>query len=362
MEGPPKLKTTDADKIVLYEEFQLRKEADAFLYDLNSRQKINLTKGKPNDSLKISPDYKLLAYLLSDQMYRSPDLLSISDANGNPVKAFSPEIYGKYTNIIQWVGNDQLLIGKFTKNSPYPVILLDWNSGNKKNIYMDSLGGSLDPGFYWWWDYVFSPSLSQVVYPIEERPVGATVYGMTLWDVKKWGKIASFPDLRFQGEKGNRTNNDYPVWSHNGEQFIFANPIRGALYDRAEIISISKDGVQKRWTNFTDFYPAVNIGNFSWSPDDRYVAFTLNRTSQETMEYSSKFDLAIIDVQTKKVTDYCIRVYPMKMFWSPDGTKLLVYESIDGANFRTDIIDLSEGKAFTITNDVYPIGWMIGEQ
>jgi Tol biopolymer transport system component len=164
------------------------------------------------------------------------------------------------------------------------------------------------------------------------------------------------------------TSRDYyggiPVWSPNGEKFVIAlaENVPQVRDSADELYIITSDGYSKRITYLTEQYAYVDIGEYSWSPDGRYIAFWL------TIDPRTDFieNLAVIDTQALILTSYCIpgkvgggsgAHYPI---WSPDG-KQLVVENITNSDNQINVllVDIQEGIAVNISHDMTPEGWMV---
>jgi len=136
-------------------------------------------------------------------------------------------------------------------------------------------------------------------------------------------------------------------------------------FNKAELFSVDTNGQETRLTNFEAAYPSMNvtIGSFDWSPDGRYISLWLNVRPDE---YLQEWQFAVLDVQTRQVTDYCITTsdfVPPDAIWSPDGQQLAV--SIDpdvneGDSFPFIVLDIRNNMAVKVKlPGIYGLlGWM----
>ncbi len=108
---------------------------------------------------------------------------------------------------------------------------------------------------------------------------------------------------------------------------------------------------------------------FSWSPDRDHIAFWLGLAD---INQSITGTFAILDVVTGEITDYCISAGFLEGVWfnrlsvpawSPDGKYLAINANIQkNGNFDTLLVDLEDGTAFKIGENLSPVGWLITSQ
>jgi len=126
--------------------------------------------------------------------------------------------------------------------------------------------------------------------------------------------------------------------------------------------------VSNKLTNLTAYSPRTYIQSYSWSPDERYVAFWLN--IDVPPDHRQKFgqqNLAVLDTHTLQVTNYCLpgdfstsraRLVSAPI-WSPDGRQLLVENRYAEKVSRVIWVDVTENVAAQIADNMEPIGWMM---
>jgi Tol biopolymer transport system component len=133
-----------------------------------------------------------------------------------------------------------------------------------------------------------------------------------------------------------------------------------------ELMGMSRDGLLKRLTYLTTTYVA-HPGAMSLSPDGRYIAYWL---TIEAGPYPGE-RLAVADLLTGNVRNYCIAGYPDRSFgksfppvWSPDGKSLAVTFPVrmqDSNMFDTNVLvlDLEREVAAQVAESAAVSGWML---
>jgi len=80
--------------------------------------------------------------------------------------------------------------------------------------------------------------------------------------------------------------------------------------------------------------------------------------------------LAILDIATKKTTDYCLSTDPYATngrfvqslsapLWSPDGSKILIEHRTANTAYYVVLVDVQKNIAFQFAQNMFPFGWMI---
>lgn len=202
----------------------------------------------------------------------------------------------------------------------------------------------------------YDPTLTRVVYPamIEKDYRGKAGAGYILWDIASQKKLLEI------------STNDFsrmPAWSPDGLQFIINH------FGEGEFYIITRDGVVKQLTHLN---AGLNSGSakisywsnwYRWSPDGRHLALWLE-TWDITNQKSQSITLAILDITTGEITDYCIPAGTSNLFeaytpqWSPDGKMLATIINYQDGNFDTILVDFEQGIAAKIGENLTPKGWL----
>jgi len=191
------------------------------------------------------------------------------------------------------------------------------------------------------WGAVPDPTLTRVVYlRRHENPVG---YSLVLWDMQTEQAL-------WQLDK-DTTKFIEPVWSSDGKQLaVVAMNDEADNYDRFNLYIVHRDGQAQQWVNIKGYYPNVNYGRLKWSPDGRYIAFTLK---------GDGYPLLILDTNQKEVLDYCVSggASHSNVIWSPDSTQLILPKQSE----PFIVIDIGHNTAAQIVQDTNyrPVGWLV---
>jgi len=295
----------------------------------------------------VSPDATKAAFI--ETYYRKSDgelsyvseKLKILEFSGNEIEVsdWQPGI----EKLISWFDNDRLLISP--KNySDGTIILLNPLLNDRQTIpppFSDAY--NLDP-IAWYRGTnplpVYNSSLSLVFYL--RNSINGMEYVLKNLETEK---ILWFATVH------NPSNE--PKWSPDGKEILVAIP-RTTSSD-FEFYSIDRYGNETVLTNFSSVYSYSYIWGFSWSPNGNYVGFWLDGRSNED-EYNPRF--AIIDLNSLKVTDFCIGKGGGPIIWSPGGNQVTF--SVDDETFKyTVVIDLQKKIAIKVADQEYPIGWLV---
>ena len=141
----------------------------------------------------------------------------------------------------------------------------------------------------------------------------------------------------------------------------------------SELFVLDQDGQATQFTHLTEAYPSVRqieITNINWSPNGRYVAFSLH-LDDATNEFKTP-TLIVVDTETKQVKDFCIVVAEYSpIVWSPDSQKIVVTSPADYEEYQRTIhtpvkqqgdvilVDVAANNATRIIKDTVGAGWMI---
>lgn len=217
----------------------------------------------------------------------------------------------------------------------------------------------IDPLPYWSGRglQVYNPTLTQVAYL---QLVDGIYWAYALWDIREAKTLASL--VAFDNERT-------PVWSPTGERFVIAaNPLETRAYTKFELYLFDQTGAISKLTNLTAYYPATYIQSYSWSPDERYIAFWLNTDIPRDQDYHfGQQNLAVLDTDTLQVTNYCLpgdfstswATLVSAPIWSPDSQQLLIENRYAEQASRVILVDLIQAFATQLADNAEPVGWMV---
>jgi hypothetical protein len=256
---------------------------------------------------------------------------------------------------VRWFDNNRLLYNVIVNNSIttiYPIAIIDPFNNKYQEIPSDypnlrasvlGLAGTMQ---FVSGSVVYDPSLDLVVYP-ETTDKG---FYVVLWDRTTKTPIAKLKDfINFQ---------HLPQWLPDGSEFVVAVATERQGENWIDNwFAIKRNGAIRQLSHFENTFDFANIYNSNLSPNGRYLAFSLEIKPSEIQGPN----LAIIDLETLQITDYCIPK-PGSAIWSPDS-KYMVVTSLSGESDKMAlVIDPIAGWATRLSdNDSYdPRGWMQG--
>jgi dipeptidyl aminopeptidase/acylaminoacyl peptidase len=193
------------------------------------------------------------------------------------------------------------------------------------------------------WGAVPDSTLTRAAYLRRRVDPVTDWYNLVLWDLETGKELWVL-------NKGT-TKFTEPVWSSDGTQLaaVALNQMEDN-YDRLELYIVSRDGKVQQWIDIKGYYPNINYGKLSWSPNGRYIAFTMKEGDRP---------LLILDTLQKVVLDYCIPggASQSNVIWSPDSTQLILPRQSE----PFIVIDLERGAAAQIVQDANfrPVGWLV---
>lgn len=207
---------------------------------------------------------------------------------------------------------------------------------------------------------VYDPTLTRVVYGSGFHDSSNLIHPIvTLWDAQANQKVWEIETTDW---------GDTPVWTPDGKQFVFAAnlDLKQAQLNAREFFSVSRDGEARQLTHFMDYFDEIYIlDSYNLSPNGKLLAFWI--ITQPSL--ASKPELAVLNIETGEVTNYCItgdafadnRSEPSSPIWSPDSTQLLVVSRIpeDTKVRRVVMVNLVQNHAAKILADMEPEGWMV---
>lgn len=335
---------------IVFETLPPQDERVYSFFDLSSGKATEIP-GRNYSYLSVSPDRSMYAYKNWDE-----NQLEVYGSDGKIIRKLPWK--QNWGSIDGWIDNQHLIIVMAVIDVPgfvkYPRAITILNPLENKEKILEPNYPNIDIGnTNVNWPYmgttVYNPSLSRVVYPgsLENSPSGG-YQGFILYGIPEKAVLAEFDNPYWSGEG--------PYWSLDGSHLL--------LLVNREFYIVSPDGIPEVITQMNPLEGKRNYTAefYSWSPDNKTVAFRL--LSYETEEFS----LAFLDTKTGMITNTCILAgfepdyyttfpYPI---WSKDGKSLVI-----AANYQKDppgndvvLVNLAEKSAFIIAKNLSPVGWV----
>jgi len=341
---------------------------ETFLHDMATRESLQIAgQDESLNSFMISPDKHLVAFnrVIIDANDRiTQDELVLADANGQVQIVIPWE--EKWLDLLGWTNDQRLLLAydePITTTDGYPAqvsyLVLDPFSGEQQMIspdYPHFLDLTIAPG---WWGVVFDPSLTRAIYGWRYEQDGEEMHTLALWDVDGQQLLATMEDY-YAYYPVFKSETPLPRWSQDGSKFAFRGQFLASMSDERvtiELYQADREGQVEQLTHLglaTSYVPARS---FSWSPDGRYIAMYLENWDLQ----APNPHVALLDTETQEVLDYCIPIGGVRStpIWSPDSTQFLVVDRYEQDHQRVILVDIVQGFAAVIAEDVEPVGWMI---
>lgn len=240
---------------------------------------------------------------------------------------------------------------------PRDVMVVDWRTNQQQFFASDYPDIDRAQGIVWEGTGTteYDPTLTRVVYAslIDADFNGKGGKGYTLWDIPGRKKIAKLVNERFR---------ETPKWSPDGSELILPG-------ENSDLYTITRDGKISQLTYLNPVPQSIPPGRqyfpeqYNWSPDGRLLALWLKSKDPQG---SFSETIAVLDMVSGVITDYCISAgfmeetnAPPVPVWSPDGNYLAITANNQkNGNFDTLLIDLAEGSAAKIGENLAPAGWL----
>jgi Tol biopolymer transport system component len=179
-------------------------------------------------------------------------------------------------------------------------------------------------------------------------------YAYVLWDMQKKQALLNWVDI---------SQDDPPRWSPDGSKFLMS------VADASDTPGVYPNGLYLVDENGTVSLPALSdiyaasqtsVQDYFWSPSGRFIAFLADVKDVPNGEFKER--LWVLDLQIRKITDYCVEFTPTQdgasLIWSPDETQILLNDQFSRDRRRVILVDLARGIAFPIAEDMIATGWM----
>jgi len=344
----------------------------AYTINADTFEKVELTKEDEFVfSIATSPNRQLTAYNLYSRKNDVSNLI-IMDSSG--VTQFSIPWEGGWNFISSWLDNQRLLINIHADLSDGDPAAKEFSTflaantftGEKKllqpdfpNIYSHHMFPAWD-GFG---STVYNATLDRVVYLKEDVADGSFHY--ILWDINGQRSLADFK-VFVNGQ-------DIPHWSPDGEKFAIAFSLVDDSSNKwlvSNLYTVSRDGDVVKITDLSKYYSWFYIGQHSWSPDGRYIAFWFSEWTEPPQisglsDLNANQHLAIVDTKNNDLSIYCISgksqsngIVPPPV-WSPDGHQILIETPLPDEYSQVLLLDLNRNVFTVIGKDLTPVGWMV---
>lgn len=288
-------------------------------------------------SFALSPDNKWYIYFKNDESAKVALYLASAETTDQKA-AYWESDWGEH---VAWLNKSQVIIPPLSDRN-FAVVLNPFTGEWKKLEPLFPSGLNFTFPYYY-----YNSTLTQAVYVSGDHYI--------LWDSNTNADIATKLTYAPYIE---------PKWSPDGnfvamileymdfDPFIFQD----------KLVILDQKGNETDLTNFLVNYKeniTIQIGSFRWSPDNRYIAFSL-RTGVALDKDSSS--LIVADLFTKEIYNYCFPINAYNSInWSPDSRKLIV-EAYNPKNSleknRAILIDITNNWGAYIGDGFTPIGWI----
>lgn len=350
----------------------------SLIFDMTTRSTATISEaGEIPGDFVLSSNRKLVAYSIAMKNLGYPVLPSqivIADSMGMRLRLID---YGSmWQDLLGWLDDTHLIISKHNPdinqnqivvhaNDYHSYIILDITNGKERIVtphFDGQVSGVSVPFWDGWYGVMYDPTFTRAIY-LRSIPDQNDMYTFALWDVTNQKLIASFEDI-FIKYLDNNIIAPMPHWSTDGSKFgIVGNGLGQGIF---ELFVVSRDGQFEQVTHLNKAAFLMGL-QFEWSPDGQKIAMYM-----DTLYGMKGYSAAVLDLETKQVTDYCIPLREVTeestLFWSPDSTEFLIEDrklekttSYDIIRSRVVLVDIIQGSAALIAEDMEPVGWMVNK-
>jgi WD40-like Beta Propeller Repeat len=324
----------------------------------NEKKEFATVENQYPDDISISPNGHWLAYTIFDSNDQDT-IPSKSLVVVNPTGQEIALVSGKdWMEVSRWLDNERLLVKHNPTNPITPQItgltMVNPFTGEQKELSTDFPDLWALGVMYEWWkltETVFDPNLTRVIYPMMTND-GTDIV------------LENYTNHKIITRLSPAAPTMIPIWSIDGSKFIIANTLgdeRSNQYPLFELFNVTRDGEITQLTNFMSYYTRTYITNYRWSPDGRYIVFSLEGWRDDAENADSSW--AVLDTQTKEITNYCLAPYKSLFtgpFWSPDSREFIVEVADRNSADKSQLIlvNIMNNSAVQVAENVIPYGWM----
>lgn len=355
------------------------------LFNLETGEKEFLHGGGP----AVSPDGRQLVYFDFDD--NTLDGFLVIRMVGDSTQTELP-LFDGILRMIGWHDNQRLLFrmtsDPATDPAPHLLVLFNPFTGEKKTYNRDfpDIDNEVE------WDLLgpvaYDQTMNYILYA-GWKDVASKTHEYILWDDVSKTKIASLPGSSYGGVylydgdfiPQDGVSNNPPRWSPDDNRVAIISPASEGQPDTDEIFAVTKTGEVQRLTYFANHFEKAKISDLSWSPEGKSIAFWV---MLEPGFYDLPLDtyqdvrLGIVNTETFKITYYCIMgdsIGPRNgrpsakffgenipaVIWSPDGAQIMLENRYASDKSRLVLLNLQDGTAVEIGQNMEPSGWMLEE-
>lgn len=324
-------------------------------------------------SIAVSPDRRLTAYELYQKNNDSENLVTM---NSLGLSQITIPWEKDWSFISSWLDNQRLLINindglsdghpELAAKEFSTFLVVNPSTGERELLLPDFpniYSHHMFPAWTGFGSTVYNATLDRVVYLKGGSSSDDGFYRYVLWAIDQQRVLADFKT--FIGEQ------DIPRWSPDSEKFSIAMSLFDAVSDKWPVYSlyiVSRDGDVVKLTDLDKYYPWLYIGQHSWSPDGRYIAFWFSGWTEQPQpsDFFVDQNLAIVDAKNNDLSTYCSisgkfqrnGMVPPPV-WSPDGQQILIESPLPDKHSQVLLLDLNRNVVATIGKDMTPVGWMV---
>jgi hypothetical protein len=323
-------------------------------------------------SIAVSPDRQLTAFYL---YARNNDVSNLVIMDSSGVTQLVIPWEEDWSFISSWLDNQRLLINVYDRLSDghpdlaakeFSTFLVVNPFTGERELLQPNFPGIYSHHMFATWNgfgsTVYNSTLDRVVYLKGGHLSDDGFYRYVLWSIDDQRELADFKILI--GEQ------DIPRWSPDGEKFAIALSLFDEVSNKwpaYNLYTVSRDGDVVKLTDLSKYYPWLYVGQHSWSPDGRYIAFWFSgwKEQPQTSDLFVDQNLAVIDTKNNDLSTYCISgkfqrngMVPPPV-WSPDGQQILIEGPLPDEHSQVLLLDLNRNVIATIGKDMTPVGWMV---